>query len=176
MKKIFKPKILKAIIAFIIIELLLLFFFVGAIQESRQIEAEDTEQIVVTVDSTERIHALRFDRFYIYANGVRYKFSNIGAFAKSYSNSELDREIKTGDVLTLTYYEKHTLFNGGLWVADARSENTVYRDFDEYNAAKNGVDVILTIIFVTFELVFAVAVVLYVRWHKKEFKLLFRRK
>ena len=169
-------KFFKSLLVFAVIQCFLFSIFVPEIYDAFvPVNSENSKQIKIVVDETYYDSSGRSSaKFYIYSNGIKYRFSNFGISGK-YSNRELSEMVREGDVLSITYIEKYPFgVVNEKWVVDARTETKVYRSLEEYNARKSPV---LNILFFGFiELLFLSVFALYIVFHWKELKLFSYRK
>ena len=148
-----KKEKIRAFWVFILIQVIIVLLFLCLIQESQQIDINDTKQVEITVDGMRKYRLLNEYRLIVDADSVSYMF-NSPSTSEEYSVAELYESISVGDRLLLIYYEDSFWFTDVNFVVDARTETEVYRSFEENNRAKEGLPTILLIVFAIIELIF----------------------
>jgi hypothetical protein len=171
--KIEKEQIRNAVVS-IMIQLLIILAFIRMLALSRPVDISDTREIDITVDNTYHTKFLKDYMLIIESSLGRYTIYN-NSRADRYSVDELYKIIKIGDSLSLSYYESFGILGKTNCVIEARSADDVYRSYDEYYNAKQGVDIFVIILFAIVELIFAGIVFINVWINKKEFKDIFSK-
>ena len=143
------------------------------------IDVKDTKQIDITVEDTYCVRSYgrhsRESWFVVVADSEKYWFEYHGSFDK-YSVDQLYKSISKGDGLRLTYYETSYIVYGKVnVVVDARAEAEIYRSFESYNRARQGIPTLGVIIFSIIELVFVGIVFVNIWLNKSIFKEISRK-
>ena len=173
-----EKKSIRAIILLTLVQLVIIFLLVIAINESRQINIDETKQVDITVDDIYLFRGSHRDsRWLFVADGAtRYLFwgKNTSEDASTY---ELYDSISCGDKLSLIYYESTHIILGNInVVVDARTETEVYRTLDSYNRSKQGLIPFVIILYVIMEFIFIGIALIYVWLNLSNFKTLCERK
>ena len=156
-----KDRSFRSLAIVLVIQTLILLLFLGSIYESKPVNIEDTKQETIIVEDTKYDRFLRERRFIVYSNHSKYRFSSIAVTSTYHTNSELNEDIVPGDRLSIIYTERYSLFGKVKWVIDARDETQVYRSMETYNKDKQGIVVVVIILFAFIELVFSACVFIY---------------
>ncbi len=155
--------LLKELLVFVLVQITIAFVFAVFLNNSHQIDINDTKQIDITVDDLYSTKVMREEWLYVVADSTEYLFTARPTL-EEYSVSELHNTISRGDRLSLTYCETDHLVYGKLKiVVDARDDAEIYRTFDAYREGQQGVSVFAVILFSTIELIF-IGVVLVYAW------------
>lgn len=148
-----KKGLMRALLIFALVQIAIIVLYTYMLNESKPIELERVKQIDITVEEICYKKVISEYRLDIYSDLKKYSFASRGT-TKEYSNSELYEIISTGDLLTIVYYEKSSVFGTENRVVEARTKTETYRSFEEYNKGKNGLSVGVTVLFVMIEIVF----------------------
>ena len=145
---------IRAILLLTLIQLVIVLLLVHFMNESRQININDTKQIDITVDDIYIIGSRRLKWLFVADDSTRYLFMSRPTLEER-SIYELYDSISKGDELSLIYYESnHIIFGNVNVVVDARTETEVYRTFDEYNRSSQGLSTFVLIVFLIAEFIF----------------------
>lgn len=156
-----EKRCIKAIILFIIIQLFIIFSFLLLVSGSQQIDINNTKQIEITVDDVHIIRVPKEDWLFVIADSTYYLFTG-RATNEDYSVHELYNSISKGDSLSLRYYELDTVLLKNInKVVDARNETEIYRNIEEYNYGRHGVDIFVVILCSIIEIIFIGIVIIY---------------
>lgn len=170
-----EKKSIRAGVLLLMIQAVLVFFFVLLWTSSRPIDIEDAKQAAVTVEDLFLIRAPGEDRLVVVADSTYYVFAG-RARSEERSVHALYDAISRGDRLALTYYE-----SGGVLrkevnrVIDARTETEIYRSFEAYNRGRQSVSVFVVILYAVIETVFVGIVFVYVWIHRDQMKSIRRK-
>jgi len=150
----------KAFICFLISELLILIVFLMLFHQSMPATKENTRQISGVVETVEYERAFSEYRLRIYVDGACYQFANLGVGAPT-SNREIYENIREGETVTVQYVERLGVTGLERWVVDARSDRSIYRSIDEYNAQKRGVWILDIVLFSVFQAIWGLVLCVY---------------
>ena len=139
---------------------MIIIVFANLFYQSLPANKENVYQVSGIIEKTSYVRGYNEYRFRVYIDSECYQFSDMGIMG-SYSNKELYDSIKEGEKITLQYCEKFGVTGKANWVVDARTDTKVYRSIDEYNAQKKGLPTFVIIIFVFFEIVWALVLSIY---------------
>ena len=130
-RKYFHP-VFRALLSFVLSQVLILFSFIRVIHTSHPINIDDCETgSIVVEDVIVRSGSRHRRKIYLISDNVAYYLPS----SKEYRPGELKDAIKKGDSLTVIYYDTShywSLFEKKCSVVDARDGDTVYLDFDEH--------------------------------------------
>ena len=141
-----------------VVQLILVIIFFWAYIGTKSVPADQLHQKTITVENTlyNRGYRTSFD-IYLYDPYEHYRFSNVG----SISNSELNRIISKGDVLTVTYVEKTTLLGEEIRrIAAAEMDGKPLRTLEEYYRRNEESRKLTVVIFGVIEVLFLAVSVL----------------
>ncbi len=169
-----EKKLLRTVIALVLIQLLIIFTFIHMLICSQLIGVNDTKQIEITVDDIYCVRVPREDWLFVVSDSTKYLFKSRPTFEER-SVNELYESISKGDKLSLKYYEEYNIFWKANLVVDARTETKTYRTIEEYNRGKQGVSVCVFIIFSVIELVFIGILFLYIWLNYNTIKGVYRK-
>lgn len=156
-----EKRFIKAIFLFLIIQILIIFSFLLLVGGSQEININETKQIDITVDDTYIIRVPKEDWLFVIADSTYYLFTG-RATKEDYSVHELYNSISKGDCLSLRYYELDTILLKNVnKVVDARSDTEIYRNIEEYNYGRHGVDIFVIILCSIIEIIFIGIVIIY---------------
>ena len=126
------------------------------INQKPPITLDDTTEKNVVIEKVRFIRGgpKSSDKIDIITSDGKYRFPNIDT-GGNYSNRKLKELLSEGDVITIRYKERLTVFGRNLVIADARTENEVYRTFDEYKKQMEDGFYLWIGVFVLVELVYA---------------------
>ncbi|MBQ2939062.1 MAG: hypothetical protein IJE00_01695 [Clostridia bacterium] len=113
-----------------VVQLILVIVFFWAYIGTQSVPADQLHQKTITVENPlyTRGYGSSF-HIYLYDPYEHYRFPNVG----SISNSELNRIISKGDLLTVTYEENITLLGEKIhWIAAAEMDGKPLRTLEEY--------------------------------------------
>ena len=132
-----KRKFTKILIIFALVQLLIVGFLSMEIFQHQQANENNIKTITVTIEQIKKSQTF-FSRVddvvMICSDSVWYQFLPVSTISNDeYGINELYEALSVGDELTIQYHELTRLFERMNYIADARSENTVYRSIDEYN-------------------------------------------
>ena len=154
-------KTLRMIVLSSLIQLIIFLLFLCLLISSQQIDVNDTKQIDIIVDDIYYSRVSREYWLFIVSDSTKYLFKGRPTF-EEYSVDELYESISRGSKLSLRYYETHSILGKVNLVVDARSETETYRSIEEYNQAKQGIPIVIFVLFSIIELLFVGIVFLYV--------------
>ena len=156
-----EKRLICTLIIFVFVQLLIILCFVYILNKSKPIALSDTKQIDITVEDAHYFKVLSEFRLTVYSDSTKYLFASRGTFSE-YSVGKLYETIAIGDRLALIYYETDSILGKINLVVDARTETEIYRSFEEYNRGKEGLAVVVTVMFSIIELAFCGVVILYI--------------
>ena len=139
--------ICKPLIALVLIQVVILFLFLWAYNENAYISLEDCHSKSIIVDKKELDQGYRHNNFYIVYAGERYMLSEV-----NHSARELDSLISLGELINIKYIYKFDCF----YILDARNENEVYVDINEYTRESQLSNVFAIISFLIVEIIYLV--------------------
>lgn len=169
-----EKKLLRTLLAFVLVQILIVIAFVRLFGGSQPVALHDTKQIDIIVEDIFAANVLREDRLVISADSEKYVLSNHSRREK-YSVNELYKSISEGDSLTLTCYEDYNIFGRVNIVVGARNETEIYRSIEEYNRSKEGVPAFVAVMFSVIELIFIGIVIVCVWLNRNIIKSLCRK-
>ena len=139
---------------------MIVLLFVCMLSQSHPVETQDIKQVDIIVDDVYYYRFISESRVRISCDSIQYTF-NSPSTAEEYSCYELHKTISVGDRMTLHYYENNSLFGDRNIVVGAHSETETYRSIEAYSKGKEGVIVVVFVIFILIELVFIAIAILY---------------
>lgn len=169
-----EKKLLRTVIALVLIQLLFVFTSIYALICSKPISENDTKQIEIIVDDMYFVRVPRENWLVVVSDSTKYLFKSRLTFYEC-SVDELYESISEGNKLSLKYYEEYNILGKSNLVVDARTETEIYRTIEEYNQNKQGVPVLVIIIFSIIELVFIGIICLYVWLNHNTIKGIYRK-
>ena len=150
-----KDYICKPLIILVLIQVVILFFFLLAYNKNAYITLEDchSDSIIVEEKNFIKGHSrIRGSVFYVVSGGESYTFSST-----KYREIDLDRLISIGEVIEIHYINSDDHF----LVVDARNENEVYVDINEYNRESQLSNVFAIISFSIVEIIYLTLVIFF---------------
>lgn len=173
-----EKKLIRNVFISVLIQVCIIVMFFMAFNTSHPIDITDTKQAEITVDDIHyRVTQARYSKTYwliISENSTEYIFSSLKPSAE-YSVNELYKSISVGDRLSLRYYETFNILGKINLVVEARTETETYRTLEEYNNAKQGVDIFVIILFFVIEVIFCAIAVLFFAFSKNTRKSICRK-
>lgn len=157
LKRRINRKLKKHVLAFVFAQIVILLLFVpDMINQKPPITLDDTTEKNVVIEKVRFIRGgpKSSDKIDIITSDGKYRFPNIDT-GGNYSNRKLKDLLSEGDVITIRYKERLTVFGRNLVIADARTENEVYRTFDEFKKQMEDGFYLWIGVFVLVELVYA---------------------
>ena len=137
--------ICKPLIGLVLIQIVILFLFLWAYNENAYITLEDCHSKSIIVDKKELDQGYKYSNFYIVYAKETYMLSEVNHSAK-----ELDSLISLGELINIHYIDKSDYF----YIVDARNENEVYVDINEYNRESQLSNVFMIITFSIVEILY----------------------
>ena len=176
-KNIRRAKLIKQmIIKFALTQISVFLIFAGLFYESKPYKRSDSVNVTIIVEEKEYYTRLYSERYFrVFSDEVRYDFPNLGITGE-FTSYELYQEIQTGESLNVSYVTKYGLLGKYKLVLDARSNESIYLDFDFYNTQKEKAFTAVKILFIVVELIVLFIFVLIALFNKKELELFHRRK
>ena len=144
----------------IFLQVLIVIIYILAFNESRLPKYSEIKNVNVIVEQTNYRRSFSEYKFDIYSNGVKYTFYNSGKTSLQYSNYQLYKTISIGEAISLSYYEKTSVFGKNNFVLSAHSETRKYRNLEDYYKSIKGISTIITILFVIIEVLYIGVVVI----------------
>lgn len=174
-----EKKLLRTLLAFVLVQILIVIAFVRLFGGSQPVALHDTKQIDIIVEdifaaNVLKKNVLKKDLLVISADSEKYVLSNHSRREK-YSVNELYKNISEGDSLTLICYEDYNIFGRVNIVVGARNETEIYRSIEEYNRSKEGVPAFVAVMFFVIELIFIGIVIVCVWLNQNTIKSLCRK-
>lgn len=172
-----EKKLLCTMLAFILIQMLIVFGFARFLNSSQPVDIQDIKQIDIVAEDISTVRVPRENWLIVVADSEQYVFEN-HSWHEEYSVNELYDSISEGDRLSLMYYESRNLFLGKAnMVVDARTETEIYRSIEEYNRGKVGLPAAVAAIFSVsvIELFYIGVVAVYIWLNQNIIKRLYRK-
>lgn len=140
--------ICKPLIVLVLIQIVIVLLFTWGYNKDASVALQDCYSDSIIVEEKHFIKGHRRIRgsvFYVVSDGEYYTFS-----ATKYREIDLDRLISIGEVVEIHYINSGDYF----LVVDARNENEVYVDINEYNRESQLSNVLVIITFSIVEIIF----------------------
>ena len=156
-----KRKPIRPLLVLVIVQGMIVLLFVSMLNQAYPVDSRDRKRVDIIVDDIYYYRCFSEDRVRISFDSTQYTF-NSPATVEEYSCYELYKNISVGDRMTLHYYENKSLFGDRNIVVGAHTETETYRSIEAYNKGKEGLAVVVFIIFLLIELVFCAIAILYI--------------
>lgn len=169
-----EKKLRQMALILVLIQIIIVFTFVHMLIGSQQINPNDTKQIDIVVDDIYYFRIPRENCLFLVSDSTKYLFKSRSTF-EEYSVDELYKSISEGNKLALRYREIHNIFGKVNLVVDARTETKIYRSIEEYNHGKQGVPLVVAVVFSVMELIFVGIVSAYVWLNYNTIKGIYRK-
>lgn len=153
---IYKPLVI-ALVFVVILQVVILLGFLWGYNPNASIDFDDCYSKSVVVEEKRFIKGHRRIRgsvFYIVSGGESYTFSDT-----KYSETDLDEKIAIGETIDVHYIDS----NGHFLVVNAKGQNEVYVDINEYNRESQISNVILIISFSIIEIGYLIVLAFYIK-------------
>lgn len=163
------------IISFLIIHAVIALMLIVVLNEAKPIRKENCQTSIVTIDNIEYVRVFKEYQCRIFSDNIRYDFPSLGVFG-NYSSKEIYESIGKGNLLSISYVEGVNFFGRYNLIVDARSEDTVYIDFNLYNEQRQSTFVLIIILFSIIELIVLSIYAVWLFFAFKDLKIGKRRK
>lgn len=146
----FKDFLCKPLIVWVLIQIAIVFLFMWGYTQDTSITLQDCYSDSIIVEEKHFIKGyrrIRSSAFYVVSGGESYSFP-----ATKYKEIELDKMISIGEVIEIHYINSNS--GNHFLIVDARNENEVYVDINEYNRESQLSNVFMIITFSIVEILY----------------------
>ncbi len=162
--------IIKSLIAYLLVQLVIISFFAYAFIDSLPVDSDEIKQVDIVVEDTFYFRFLNSYWLIVYSDSSDFLFSSGFTRSKEYSVSEINKSISKGDNLSLMYYKDMTVIGKMNIVVDAKSCSSVYRSIEAHNGREKTAPLFSIVMFPIVELIFGSYFFIMIRIQTKEIK------